>query len=384
MNRQKSMALTHPQQVIEAFKRCTRPLVCVGVGAGVDGYASAVALAALLRKLDKAPEIVAHDGPAAKHLSFLAGIDEVKTSPDKLLQFQIELDTSRVAVDELTYEKTADKLIVRLTPKAGFWEAHDVKTIASGYRFDLIITLGAPDLESVGSPMRDNPDFFYRTAIVNVDHLANNERYGAVNHVDLTATSLGEACLGLIEAIDPSLVDADLATALLTGMIAKTKGFKGPTVTPKTLEAAGRLMTRGARRDEIVAKLYRTRSVATLRLWGRALARLKASPEAKLAWTLLARADFMHAGAEEEELADVIEELIGSCPDARVAAVLYESRDGSVRAIVHAERPYDAGRLVLPLKGEGGPDEAHVRWSGVSIGAAEKDLSETLAHGMKS
>ncbi|OGL66939.1 hypothetical protein A2856_00340 [Candidatus Uhrbacteria bacterium RIFCSPHIGHO2_01_FULL_63_20] len=331
------MALTHTQQVLEAFKRCERPLLVVGAGSGPDGYATAIGLALVFEKLGKKPEIVAHDGVLPKNLSFLPGGRLVKPRLEKLRRFRIDLDTTKTAIEEISYHRTDASLGIELAPVSGFWEPHDVKTSASSYRFDLIVTVAAADLDACGAPYRENPDFFYRVPVVNLDHASANERYGAVNHVDLTACAVAEAAAELVVQMDAGLMDSDVATAFLAGMVAKTKSFKGPTVTPKTLEAAARLLTLGARRDEIVGSLYRTRSVATLRLWGRALARLKAADGKKLVWTLIGRQDFLHAGADEEDLPDVIEELIASCPEARVAAVLYESRDQSVRAVVRSD-----------------------------------------------
>lgn len=367
------MALVHHEQVLEALKRSDRPLLVVGAGSGPDGYASAIGLSLVLKKLGKKPEIVAHDGPAPKTLAFL-GAHDVKARLEKLRRFRITLDTSKVAIDELSYERNDDALVIQLAPKAGFWEPQDVKTSADGYRFDLIVALSAPDLEACGTPYRENPDFFYAVPLVNVDHAPGNEHYGAINHVDLAACAVGEALAALVTQMDPELLDADVATAFLTGMIAKTKSFKAPGLTPKTLEAASKLVALGARRDEAVGSLYRTRSVATLRLWGRALARLKLEQEAKLAWTLIGRQDFLHAGAEEADLPDVIEELIASCPDAHVAAVIYESRDGSVRGVVRAERPHDALALTAAFAGTGSREEARVRFPDTPIPEAERKL----------
>lgn len=366
------MALVHHEQVLEALKRSDRPLLVVGAGSGADGYASAVGLALVLEKLGKKPEIVAHDGSAPKTLAFL-GAHGVKPVLEKLRRFRIELDTRKVAIDEVSYERTNDALTIQLAPKAGFWEPQDVKTSADGYRFDLIVTLGASDLEACGTPYRENPDFFYAVPVVNVDHAPGNEHFGSINHVDLSACAVGEALADLVARMDPELLDADVATALLTGMIAKTKSFKAKGVSPKALDAASRLVAAGARRDEIVGSLYRTRSVPTLRLWGRALARLKLDPATKLAWTLIGRQDFLHAGADEEDLPDVIEELISSCPDAQVAALIYESRDGSVRAVVRSELR-DALALTAAFAPMGSREQVRVRFAETPIPEAERKL----------
>lgn len=372
------MALQATQQILETIKRASNPLICVPCSAGADGYASAIGLARVLKKLEKDAHIVAADGVTPKQLHFLPGHEAVKPKLENLRRFVIELDASKTKVDELSYEMKDDKLVIHLSPKTGFWDAKDMNVTASGYRYDLIICLGGADLESCGHLYAEHPEFFYRTPIINIDHRAENEHYGQLNVVDLTAVSTGEVCHDLVEAIEPGMIDEEVATAFLTGMIAKTKSFKTKTVTPKTLTTASKLVARGAKREIIVHNLYRTRTVPTLRLWGRALARLKVDHDRKVVWSLLSQQDFLHAGAEEADLPDVVDELIASSPDARIVVLLYESADRSVVGLVRAERPEDALQLLAPLKPTGTREEARIAFPATSVVQAERLMLETL------
>lgn len=377
------MALKQSQQILEAIKRSSRPLICIPSGGGRDAYATALGFARVLKKLEKNPVIVAADGQAPKNLHFLAGHEEIQTTLENLRQFVIELDASKTKVDSLTYELKDDKLCVYLSPKKGFWDQKDVSASASGYRYDLIICIGSPDYESCAHLYLENPDFFFRTPVINIDHAPENEHYGQINVVDLTASACGEVCFDLIEAIEPGLIDDEVATAFLTGMIAKTKSFKTQTVTPKTLHIASKLIAKGAKREDIVQRLYRTRSVHTLRLWGRALARLKAKEDAKLVWTLLSQQDFMHAGAQEDDLLDVIDELIASSPQAKVIVLLYENLEKNICAVVRAEKPLDALALCQRYHAAGTREEVRLCILQKNIVQVEKELIEAILDQMK-
>src|SRR3989339_1596138 len=377
------MALKQSQQVLEAIKRSSRPLICVPSGGGPDAYASALGLAKVLKKLEKDPTIVAADGKIPKNLEFLEGTDTIHTKLENLRQFVIELDATKTKVDALTYELKGDKLYVYLSPKAGFWDQKDVRTSSSGYRFDLIICIGSPDYESCAHLYSENPDFFFRTPVINIDHTPENEHYGQINAVCLTASACGEVCHDLIEAIEPGLMDEEMATAFLTGMIAKTKSFKTHNVTPKTLQTASKLIARGAKREDIVQRLYRTRSVHTLRLWGRALARLKADEEYKMVWTLLSQQDFMHAGAEEEDLYDVIDELIASSPDAKIVILLYENSKKNICAIIRTERPLDAIELCKGYQVSGTHEEVRLCLINKTIIQVEHELTQMVLEQLK-
>lgn len=372
------MALTGTQPILESIRRSARPLICVPAGGGVDGYASALGMARVLKNLGKQADIVAADGETPKSLHFLVDHGTVRSSVSDLHRFVIELDASKTKVKELSYEVKDDKLKIYLHPATGSWSPKDLKVTDSGYRYDLIICLGAPDLESCGELFKTHPDFFFATPIINIDHAAENEHYGQMNVVDLTCSACGEVCHDLVEAIDPNLIDEEVATAFLTGMIHKTKSFKRPNVSPKTLATAGKLMARGARREEAVQHLYRTRTVQTLRLWGRALARLRQDAEIPLVWTLLSHQDFMHAGAGEEDLVDVIDELITSSPNAKIVLIIYEMEGGATHALVHAERPFDALALTSPLKPLGTREHAKLKFTEGGIVKAEQLCLSTL------
>jgi len=379
----KSMALIQSQQVLEAIKRSSRPLICVPSGANADQYACALGLKKVMKKLDKEAVIVAADGKPPKPLHFLSGHEEIEDRLHQLRQFVIELDATKTKVDQMTYELKEDKLLVYLSPKQGFWDIKDVRTSATGYKYDLIICLGAPDLESCAHVYTENPDFFYRTPIINIDHSSENEHYGQMNIVDLTASACGEVCHDMIDAMAPGLIDEEIATAFLTGMIAKTKSFKTHNVTPKTLQTASKLMAKGAKREQIVQHLYRTRSIATLRLWGRALARLKADEASKIVWTLLSQQDFMQAGAEEKELPDVIDEIIATSPDAKVVVVLYENTEKNICAIVRVERPLDAISLCATFHAAGVREEVRLCFMKKGIVEVERELIGHLKEKLK-
>ncbi|HSD12180.1 MAG TPA: hypothetical protein VLC10_01360, partial [Patescibacteria group bacterium] len=150
---------------------------------------------------------------------------------------------------------------------------------------------------------------------------------------------------------------------------------------PRTLDIASELVSAGAKREEIVQNLYRTRTISTLKLWGRALARLKFDPGIKMAWTLLVRQDFIHAGATEEHLPDVIDELIMNSPEAEIVGLLYEQESptepgkvAGVCALVSTEKHADALGLLPGLKPDGTRRMARVCFPTTAIMDAEKSV----------
>lgn len=369
-----SMAFNANEQFLAALERATRPLIILSEHADVDDFVSAFGIASLLAKLNKPVDIATSGGNTPKSLDFLGRPFPVRGDLPNIRKLTLHLNAKDVKVDELSYDVVGDELQIHLLPKSGYWSAEDVRVSADQYRYDLIIAIGSPDLESFGELFRRYADFFFNTPIINIDCTAANEHYGQMNIVDISAVSVSEVCSDLFRRIDASLIDAEVATFFLAGMIFKTKSFRSDNVTPKTLKVAGDLIAAGAQREQIVENLYKTRTVETLRLWGRALARLKSNESNSLVWTILTRQDFAMAGASDDAVENVIDELMMSSPNAKVGILFEEKQDGSIEAVVHAERPFDALYLGAPFRASGTREEARLRLTDHDLASAEKNV----------
>ncbi|MEK7570243.1 MAG: hypothetical protein AAB515_02280 [Patescibacteria group bacterium] len=347
------MDMTTLQQATELLKKSNSVLICLPHILSTDAVASGVALSLALSQQGKQVKVVGANFALPPTHAFLPKTDEIGKDLQHLKKFVISLDTRNAPLAELSYDTTDGKLNILITPKSGGYAPADVSTRTTEPTFDCVITLDCQDLDHLGPLFAHNAEFFYATPIINIDHSAANEHFGQVNVVDMVATSVAEIVTELVRGLDPALLTGELATALLTGMIAKTKSFQTSTVTPKVLSMASELVTAGARREDIIRNLFQTKSLSVLKLWGRALARLRATDDGKLVWAVLNRADFERAGASPISLPGVLDELIVNTPDALVMAVLYEDPAGGVRALVQTHRSVNGLKLFTSYKPEG-------------------------------
>jgi nanoRNase/pAp phosphatase (c-di-AMP/oligoRNAs hydrolase) len=191
----------------------------------------------------------------------------------------------------------------------------------------LVIALGTSDLESLGKIYDNNVDFFYKTTIVNIDHHPGNEEFGQVNFIELNAVATAEILFEFLKDYRADFIDEDIATCLLTGIIYKTKSFKTPNLTPHALATTSELIRLGARREEIVNHLYRSRDIKVLKLWGRVLNNLQGSGENRLVWSTLFKNDFDMTGSNEESLLEVVDELIINIPQAKIIILFYSTSE---------------------------------------------------------
>jgi nanoRNase/pAp phosphatase (c-di-AMP/oligoRNAs hydrolase) len=379
------MALNEIEQLLQIINDSKHILLLFGSKDNGDATASALALKRLFEKQHRSVDIVCANFDIAKRLNFLPEVDTIKNSLSNLQKFIIKVDVSKTAIETLSYDVKDSTLNIYLTPKNGLIGKNDLRTAQSTFKYDLIITLNTPDLESLGNVYYNNTDLFFRTPIVAIDHQASNERYGRVNIIDLSATSTSEIVYRIVKTFGENYFDAQLSTAILTGMTIATDSFKQPNLSPVTLQVASSLMARGADREKIVQHLYRTRSIATLKLWGEALTHLETNPRLGLVSTTITREGFTRSGGSADELRGIIEELISNSPEAKVILLLYEIDNGEkkIGGMIAAEKNFDAMHLARPFEPEGNHRLAKFVIKGMTLSEADAAAKKTITEIMQ-
>lgn len=370
------MALNDIQQLHKILEDSKQILLVFGLEKNEDDIASTLALKLFLEKQNKQVDIVAENFTVPKNLKFLPKIADIRGELAHLQKLTIKVDISRAKIETLSYDIKDNWLSIHLSPKQGTITKNDLRTAQSNFKYDLIIAIGARDLESLGNIFFSNTDLFYKTPVVNIDRHASNEHYGQINLVDITATSVAEIVYKIMFQLGEAFIDENIATCVLTGIISQTHGFKVAQVTPGTLNLASRLMNMGAGREEIIRNLYRTQSISSLKLWGRALSNLQTSLDLGLVWTSITRDDFTRSGADEEDLKNIISELISNTPEARIILLFNEitGQNNNIRVTITADKPHNALELLLPYRGLGNKKTATVILEGKTLAMAEEEI----------
>ncbi len=373
------MALTPQQQAIEQISRATQILVTTNEHPSMDAVASTVAIGLVLQKLHKAFDVIVPGWKPGLYPDILPTTVEMRGESGAMRAFHLQVDVSKTPLAELMYDVRGGLLDITLVPKQGAWKTEDVTFKQGADRYDLVIAMGSPDMVSLGALARDQADFLYRTTIINIDASPTNEYWGQINLVDVNAVATTEVLYHWIHEWNAPLIDAPVATALLAGMIANTKSFRTSNVTPKTLAASSDLVAQGGEREKIVHGLWRTRSIAALKLWGRALGRLEQDRTLGLVWTAVTDADFLEAGVGPEALQGVVEELLMYAPEAKVTALLCQ-RQSDVEVSLHAHPPFSAAELARPFGGQGTREKSIFRFhqEGMSLVEQTQTIMERL------
>ena len=134
---------------------------------------------------------------------------------------------------------------------------------------------------------------------MNIDHHVSNPGFGTVNLIDPEAASTCEMVTLLLPDLGVEL-DADLATALLSGIVNDTHTFAHPNVTPRTLRVAASLVEAGASLAAINRAIYADKPNTTIAVWGRILAGVEFAAAGRVVHASLTEAMLAETGATRE------------------------------------------------------------------------------------
>jgi len=342
------MELPIDQQIFEQIRKSNKILIILPQNILADGLSAALGLRLFLNKLQK-DVLVVSSGQAPENLKFLPGADALKNQISAGKSLVVTVDTTVKKLEEISYQTTEAKAQIYLKAKGEEFAAQDLSFSTEKFPVDLIFVLGAKSLEDLGKLYEDNTDLFFETPKINIDNHADNEYFGQLNLVDITVSSVAEILAEVLQKYEEQLVDQDIATCLLLGIIFSTRSFQHVQTTPKAFLKASELVALGARQQEIIKNIYKTKSLPLLKLWGRALARMKILEVEKIVYSVLNLADFERAGAGEDELLSVLAEFIDNISGYKIIALLAEPVKNSARLLLLAHEQIPAEKLAASL-----------------------------------
>jgi phosphoesterase RecJ-like protein len=355
-------AIADARKAIESHHRL---LIVPHANVDPDGLSSALACYSVFKALGKDCTVICPDTPP-EALKFLPGFEHLSTSVGAEQEFVITLDCSHgVEVDKLRYTVEDNKVNIIVIPKKGKILAKHVTMLEGGNTYDLIVVVDSAELSLLGTFYTDNIDTFTSTPILNVDHHISNTKYGQLQLIDPTCASATEVLYNWFSTHPKwkDLISSDVATLLLTGLITDTRSFQNPNTTPKSLEVAANLLDLGARQQEIIQHIYKTKPLSTLKIWGRALNRIQIDPESRIVWSAVSREDLAEMGSTSKETAGILDELISTVPDADVHALFTEVEEGGFKASLRSSQAIDVNKIASKLFNGGG----HARASGFRL-----------------
>ncbi len=309
------------QQISKLINKSNNILVATPEHIDGDALGSAFALAGALENIGKNVKLVIpNELPPKFH--FLPKKNSLSHNSLLEREFVLSVDNPEDHINELYYEKENGLLHIYLKGKKVIEEKHF--RIKPSYPFDLIFTINARDFENLGQSFEHNPELFFETPVINIDNHPENGNFGEINLVDIAFSSVSELILEIIDFLDRNLINKEIATWILTGLIDATDNFQSLKTTPRTFNNAALLINRGANQQEIIRYLYKTKSLNFLRLWGRVLHKLSWDENKNLVWGNIEQEDFKQTNTEPTTVHQIVDEIKAAFPNTKTVLLFWE------------------------------------------------------------
>lgn len=216
-------------------------------------------------------------------------------------------------------------------------------------QFDLIISVDCSELKRIGTALEG-----YHEPDINIDHHVTNTHFGRINLIEPEAVAVAEILARRIPRWGLPINTA-VASALLTGLLTDTLGFRTSNLTSQALRTAANLMEHGADLPALYNEALLRRSYAAVRLWAAGLANLER--EDGIVWATLSKKDRQEAGYPGRDDADLIN-VLSSIDDVDVALIFVEQPNGTTKVSWRAREGIDVSKTALQFGGGGHPAAA--------------------------
>lgn len=246
-----SSAGSPKQQIVERLKQANNILVTVSNNPSVDQLAACVGLTLLLNRLGKHATAV-FSGAVPSTLEFLQPEKTIEKNTDSLRDFIIALDKAKA--DKLRY-KVEDRFVkIFITPYKTSLSEKDLEFSQGDFNVEVVIALGVHRREELDQAITAHGRILHDATVISVNN-QNSSELGVINWHETGASSLSELLVGLAEILQPGILDAQMATAFLTGIVAETQRFSNTKTSAVTMGIASQLMRAGANQQLIATKL---------------------------------------------------------------------------------------------------------------------------------
>lgn len=304
------MSLTPEQQFTDLLNRSLDPLILIPRNPSLDVLSSAFALGHFFERKGAHATLVGEQiNEKATVLAFLTRPNTMLDALTGAREFILAFNTERNPIIGIRSAQEENEFRVYVTPEHGIIDPRDFSFVPAHFKHDLAIILGAADKETLGKTYTDNPDLFYELPIVNIDCHADNERFAQVNLVDITASSVAEIIGRVLLENTKQKIDPSIAECLYAGIVAATESFQKQNTQPKALEVSGKLLDLGVDQQKIIRALYRSDSLALLKLWGRAMSTIREDDTIHLVSATVTAEDIVQSRAHPDILPTVLDRI---------------------------------------------------------------------------
>lgn len=249
------------------------------------------------------------------------------------------------------------------------WHAGEIMNMASSEpprQYSNVICVDCADFQRVGLTHR----FFADDALIlNIDHHPTNNGYGQVNLIKPDAAATAEILFDLLKTFELDW-DLDIATAIYTGLLTDTGGFRYTNTSPKVMATVSELLSLGVNGPELAEVLLEEMTLPQVKILNKALNTLQLSPEGDIAWLYVTPEDMIECAAANEDLEGIVN-YPRNIRGVEVGILFKVIHEHAVKVSLRSAGKVDVAALAQTFGGGG-----HIRAAGARI---EATLEEAMA-----
>lgn len=238
-------------QLVDRLKSANSVLITVSRNPSVDQLAACLGLTLIINKLGKHGSAV-FSGEVPSTIEFLKPEETLEKTADSLRDFIIALDKNKA--DKLRYKVEDQMVKIFITPYKTSLSEQDLEFSQGDFNVEVVVALGVKNQQDLDQAIVSHGRILHdaTVACINTSEKAD---LGTINWQDSTASSLCELVTDLAMTIGQNLLDKQIATALLTGIIAETNRFSNEKTTSQTMSVSSQLMAAGANQQLVATNL---------------------------------------------------------------------------------------------------------------------------------
>ncbi|SFD69246.1 phosphoesterase RecJ domain-containing protein [Paenibacillus catalpae] len=261
----------------------------------------------------------------------------------------------------------------RLSYLRGYDQIVNYRKDKPGQTYTHVIAVDCADFRRIGEV---SALFAQDVKLLNIDHHPTNNGFGTVNVILPDAAATVEILYDMIEK-SGCAIDEECATAIYTGLLTDTGGFRYSNTSPKVMDVASRMLALGAPGHKLADHLLEKMTMAKLKLLQRSLARLTFTEDQQIGWLYVAKDDMRETGAVSDDMEGIVNYAL-NIDGVEVGILFKETEDGGVKASLRSAGKADVAAIAQSFGGGG-----HVRAAGCRMQGSLKEAIEELVEAVR-
>lgn len=241
------------------------------------------------------------------------------------------------------------------------------QNIESNLLYDVFIALDSGSLDRLGFAT----DYFEKAVkTINIDHHISNTRFAKVNYVMEEASS---TCEVLYELFEEERIDEITAKALYLGIIHDTGVFKHSNTTKRTMNIAGKLISKGVPFSEMIDETFYRKNYRQNQILGRCLLESILILHGKCIVSSISKKMLEFYESSAADLDGIIDQL-RITEGVEVAILIYESDFHQHKVSMRSNGVVDVQKIASYFGGGG-----HIKAAGCTMHGTLHDVVNNLS-----